>query len=98
MGELRVTLKVTCSSVCHFTSKKLKKKKKKKKKKKNDVLIVGDLPLMQYGGNLIRDNKITYATLHYTFTKITALLRASRVRGSFEMIFFRSDRCAAMPY
>ncbi len=88
---------VICSSVCHFTSKKLKKKKKKKKKK-NDVMVVGDLPLMQYGGNLIRDNKITYATLHYTFTKITALLRASRVPGSFEMIFFRSDRSAAMPY
>ncbi len=62
VGELRITLKVICSSVCHFTSENLKKKKKKKKKKKNDVMVVGDLPLMQYGGNLIRDNKITYAT------------------------------------
>ncbi len=61
-------------------------------------MVVGDLPLMQYGENLIRDNKITYATLRYTFTKITAFLRASRVGGSFEMLLFKSDHRTAMPY
>ncbi len=75
MGNLRGILKVIRSTIRHFTSNNLKK---------NDVMVVGDLPLMQYGGNPIRDNKITYATLHYTFTKITAFLRASRVGGSFK--------------
>ncbi len=74
MGKLRGIFKVIRSTVRHLTSNNLKK---------NDVLGVGDLPMMQYGGNLIRGNKITYATLHYTFTKITAFLRASRVGGSF---------------